>query len=116
MAESERGSSSVPIIISGQGKMVCWLVVGKCVKGKLSQINIRQLQTVPNIKIDQYKPLFNQPKPPEASSDGSMIMGRLKYTFSDFFLGSLWSRFKCNKLSQINNRQAQTLPNIKLDQ
>ena len=31
--------------------MVCWLVGGKCVKGKLSQINIRQLQTVLNIKI-----------------------------------------------------------------
>ena len=42
--------------------MVCWLVGGESVKGKLSQVNIRQLQTVPNIKIDQYKPLFNQPK------------------------------------------------------
>ena len=51
--------------------MVCWLVGGKCVKGKLSQINIRQLQTVLNIKIDQYKQLFNQPSPSQASRDGS---------------------------------------------
>ena len=51
--------------------MVCWLVGGESVKGKLSQVNIRQLQTVPNIKIDQYKPLFNQPKPSQASPDAS---------------------------------------------
>ena len=30
--------------------MVCWLVGGKCVKGKLSQTNNRQFQTLPNIK------------------------------------------------------------------
>lgn len=35
----------VPIIISGQGKMVCWLVGGKCVKKELSQINNRHFQT-----------------------------------------------------------------------
>ena len=51
--------------------MVCWLVGGESVNGKLSQVNIRQLQTVPNIKIDQYKPLFNQPKPSQASPDAS---------------------------------------------
>ena len=50
---------------------VCWLVGSKCVIGNLSQINIRQLQTVLNIKIDQYKQLFNQPSPSQASRDGS---------------------------------------------
>ena len=67
MAEPNCRPGSVPIIISGQGKMVCWLVGGKCVKGNLSHINIRQLQTVLNIKIEQYKQLFYQPKPSQAS-------------------------------------------------
>ena len=71
MAEPNFGRRFVPIIISGQGKMVCWLVVGKCVKGKLSQINIRQLQSVLNIKIDQYKQLLCQPEPSQAFRDGS---------------------------------------------
>ena len=35
----------VPIIISGQGKMVCWLVGGKCDKKELSQINYRHFKT-----------------------------------------------------------------------
>ena len=34
--------TSNPIIISGQGKRVCWLVGGKCVNRKLSQINFDQ--------------------------------------------------------------------------
>ena len=57
---------SVPIIISGQGKMVCWLVGGKCVKGSCPRstlINNRQSQSHPNINLGQYKQLFYQPKP-----------------------------------------------------
>ena len=53
MADLFSGCTFDSIIISGQGEMVCWLVGVKCVKGKLSQINIRQLQIVLNIKIDQ---------------------------------------------------------------
>ena len=49
--------------------MVCWLVGGKCVKGKLSQINNRQFQTLPNIKLDQYNQLLCQPKPSQVSPD-----------------------------------------------
>ena len=41
------GCLIVPIIILGQGKRVCWLVVGKCVKRKLSQIIFDQHWTVP---------------------------------------------------------------------
>ena len=51
--------------------MVCWLVGGKCVKGKLSHINLRQFQTLPNIKRDQYKQLSCQPKPSQGSPDAS---------------------------------------------
>ena len=36
-----------------------------------SQINIRQSQTLPNIKRDQYKQLSCQPKPSQASPDAS---------------------------------------------
>ena len=36
-----------------------------------SQINIRQSQTLPNIKMDQYKQLSCQPKPSQASPDAS---------------------------------------------
>ena len=50
---------------------VCWLVGSKCVIGNLSQINIRQLQTVLNIKIDQYKQLFNQQKSPGTLPEAS---------------------------------------------
>ena len=71
MRSHKSGHRRDPIIISGQGKMVLWLVGGKCVKGKLSQINIRQLQSVLNIKIDQYKQLLCQPEPSQASRDGS---------------------------------------------
>ena len=42
MAEPNSGPGSVPIIILGQGKRVCWLVVGKCVKIKLFQIILNQ--------------------------------------------------------------------------
>ena len=51
--------------------MVSWLVGGKCVKGKLSKINFYQHQTLSNIKIDQYRQLFNQQKSSQASWDGS---------------------------------------------
>ena len=51
--------------------MVSWLVGGKCVKGKLSKINFYQHQTLSNIKIDQYKQLFNQQKSSQASGDSS---------------------------------------------
>ena len=71
MAEPQRPPSFFPIIISAQGRMVCWLVGGKCVKRKLAQVNIRQFHTVLNIKIDQYKQLFNQQKSSQASWDGS---------------------------------------------
>ena len=55
-----------PIIISGQGKRVCWLVGGKCVKGSCPRstlTNNRQSQGHPNINLGQYKQLFYQPKP-----------------------------------------------------
>ena len=51
--------------------MVCWLVGGKCVKEKLSQINIKHSQTLPNIKGDQYKQLLHQPYPSQTSPDAS---------------------------------------------
>ena len=60
-----------PIIISGQGRMARWLVGGRCVKEKLSEINFYQHQTLSNIKIDQYKQLFNQQKSSQASGDSS---------------------------------------------
>ena len=66
MKSSSCRPGSVPIIISGQGKMVCWLVGGKCVKGSCPRstlINNRQSQSHPNINLGQYKQLFYQPKP-----------------------------------------------------
>ena len=54
-----------------RAQTVCWLVGSKCVYAKLSRINIRQLQTVLNVKRDQYKQLFNQPKPSQPSRDAS---------------------------------------------
>ena len=51
--------------------MVCWLVGGKCVKRKLSQINFYQHQTLSNITIDKYKQLFNQQKSSRPARDGS---------------------------------------------
>ena len=66
MAEPNCRAGFVPIIISGQGKMVCWLVGGKCVKGSCPRstlINTRQSQSHPNINLGQYKQLFYQPKP-----------------------------------------------------
>ena len=66
MAEPNCRAGFVPIIISGQGKMVCWLVGGKCVKGSCPRstlINNRQSQSHPNINLGQYKQLFYQPKP-----------------------------------------------------
>ena len=51
--------------------MVCWLVGGKCVKELLSKINNRQYQTLPIIKLDQYKQLFYRLKPSRASPDAS---------------------------------------------
>ena len=51
--------------------MVCWLVGGKCVKRKLSKINFYQHQTLSNIKLDQYKQLFNQQKSSRPSREGS---------------------------------------------
>ena len=50
MAEHNSGHDSVPIIISGKGEGWFRLVGGKCVKGKLSQVNIKQSQALPNIK------------------------------------------------------------------
>ena len=61
MAELKSGRDSVPIIILGKGEEGFRLVGGKCVKGKLSQVNIKQSQTPPNIKGDQYKQLLYQP-------------------------------------------------------
>ena len=71
MAEHQLGSSFVPIIISGKGEGWFRLVGGKCVKEKLSQVNIKQSQALPNIKRDQYKQLFSQPKPSHTSPDAS---------------------------------------------
>ena len=51
--------------------MARWLVGGRCVKEKLSEINFYQHQTLSNIKIDQYKQLFNQQKSSQASGDSS---------------------------------------------
>ena len=42
MAEPNCRPRRDPIIILGQGKRVCWLVGGKCVNRKLSQINFDQ--------------------------------------------------------------------------
>ena len=61
MAEHQLGSSFVPIIISGKGEGWFRLVGGKCVKEKLSQVNIKQSQALPNIKGDTYKQLLYQP-------------------------------------------------------
>ena len=60
MAEHSCGATSDSIIISGKGEEGFRLVGGKCVKGKLSQVNIKQSQTLPNIKGDQYKQLLYQ--------------------------------------------------------
>ena len=56
MAEPTCRHRRDPIIISGQGKMVCWLVGGKCVKGSCPRstlINNRQSQSPPNINLGQ---------------------------------------------------------------
>ena len=34
-------------------RMVCWLVAGKSVKDKLSQINTRRFQTLQDIEMNQ---------------------------------------------------------------
>ena len=60
MAEHSYGCDSDPIIISGKGEGWLRLVGGKCVKEKLSQVNIKQSQALPNIKGDQYKQLLYQ--------------------------------------------------------
>ena len=43
----------------------------KSVKGKLSKINFYQHQALSNIKIDQYRQLFNQQKSSRPARDGS---------------------------------------------
>ena len=56
MAEPHCRARRDPTIISGQGKMVCWLVGGKCVKGccpRSTLINNRQSQSHPNINLGQ---------------------------------------------------------------
>ena len=56
MAEPHCRHRIVPTIISGQGKMVCWLVGGKCVKGSCPRstvINDIQSQSHPNINLGQ---------------------------------------------------------------
>ena len=61
MAEPNYRAGILPIIISGQGNMVCWLVGGKCVKGSCPRstlIDNRQSQSHPNINLGQYKQLF----------------------------------------------------------
>ena len=45
--------------------------VAKNVKELLSKINNRQYQTLPMIKLDQYKQLFYRLKPSRASPDAS---------------------------------------------
>ena len=42
---------------------------GSCARSTV--INIRQFQSLPNIKLGQYKQLFYQPKPSQASPDAS---------------------------------------------
>ena len=71
MAEHSCGASADSIIISGKGEEGFRLVGGKCVKEKLSQVNNKQSQALPNIKRDQYKQLFSQPKPSHTSPDAS---------------------------------------------
>ena len=93
MAEPQRAAAFFPIIISAQGRMVCWLVGGKCVKRKLAQVNIRQFHTVLNIKIDQYKQLFNQQKSSQASREGSDRASE-DPRFSTFLKPVMWLRLK----------------------
>ena len=66
-----------------------FLVGCKCVKGKLSQINIKHSQTLPNIKGDQYKQLLHQPYPSQTSPDPSdQVIENLNFDrFLDFAKG-----------------------------
>ena len=91
--------------------MVCWLVGGKCVKGKLSHINIRQLQTVLNIKIEQYKQLSYQPKPSQASRGGlrgSNLQAWPNPNFSEVFFGEASSVISCPRSTIDSPRAIQT--------
>ena len=65
---------------------------------KLSHINIRQLQTVLNIKIEQYEQLFYQPKPSQASRGGlrgSNLQAWPNPNFSEVFFGEASSVISC---------------------
>ena len=91
--------------------MVCWLVGGKCVKAKLPHINIRQLQTVLNIKIEQYKQLFYQPKPSQASRGGlrgSNLQAWPNPNFSEVFFGEASSVISCPRSTTDRPRHFQT--------
>ena len=66
-----RASTDGRTVILVPNRMARWLAGGKSVKGKLSKINFYQHQTLSNIKIDQYRQLFNQQKSSQASRDGS---------------------------------------------
>ena len=79
-------------------------------------INTRPSQTSTGTNKNNFCVNPSHHRRPVTALRKSKIIPRLKYTFSDLFWGSLWSRFKCIKLSQINNKQVQTLPNINLDQ
>ena len=66
-----RASTDGRTVIRMPNRMARWLAGGKSVKGKLSKINFYQHQTLSNIKLDQYKQLFNQQKSSQASGDSS---------------------------------------------
>ena len=66
MAEPNSPAKSVPIIILGYGKRVCWLVGGNVSKGSCPRstfINDIQPQSHQNINLGQYRQPFYQPKP-----------------------------------------------------
>ena len=68
MAESNSPSWFVPIIISGQGKMVCWLVGGKCVVPDHPRWTLdspRHFQTSKGTNTNNFPVNQNHPRRPQ---------------------------------------------------
>ena len=87
MAEHNSGSLIVPIIISGQGNMVCWLVGGKCVVPDHPRWTLdspRHFQTSKGTNTNNFPVNQNHPRRPQTP-----LTELQKIQDFDFFLKSV---------------------------